>query len=86
MKQNVLEILLRLFGCSQILFAQPSPSRVCGRVAGDDNPEDFQEFVVYTGRRQLKDHALALAEFLHTRHLVDADGIAVSRPAWLEKS
>jgi len=84
MKQNAIEIFLRLFGCSQILFAQSSPSRVCGRVAWDDEPEDFQEFAVDTSQRPLTEDSLALAEFLHARNLVHTDRIAISRPELLE--
>jgi hypothetical protein len=84
MKQNAVEIFLRLFGCSKILFAPSSPSRLCGRVAWDDEPEDFQEFAVDTSQRPLTEDSLALAEFLHARILVDTDRIAVPRRELLE--
>ena len=80
MNQKAIETFLRLFGCSQILFTQPSPTRVCGRVAWDDAPEDFQEFAVDPSQRPLTDDSLALAEFLHARDLVvGTDRIAIPR-------
>jgi len=79
MQQKAIETFLRLFGCSHILFTQPSPTRVCGRVAWADAPEHFQEFAADTSQRPLTDDSLALAEFLHAHNLVDIDMISISR-------
>jgi hypothetical protein len=83
-KQDAIETFLRLFGCSHVQFGPSSPARIVGRVAWDDAPCDFQHFAVDTSQPALTDDALALAEFLHVRQVLDGDRIAISRAEVLQ--
>ena len=78
--QGAVRMFLQLFDCSRIVFLESTPDHLLGRVAWEDDPEDFQEFNVDLRQNPLSEDALALADFLNTRRVVEIDRIVTPRP------